>query len=203
MPRGDRSTATRDELLAAAARVFVMRGYHGATVREIVGEAGFTNPALYYHFEGKAQLYSELVKSGLARFRELVEQAIGQHADAIRRLEAVIAAYLRFGREDSLRLRFLYGEIFRPREAEAPRLELEEFRSWLHTRIEEVLREGIAKRELAIADVAEVRRLFLALLSGLRLEQAREPELPILNETRPDAVLSALLNGVAKRKEIA
>jgi hypothetical protein len=68
-------------------------------------------------------------------------------------------------------------------------------------RIEEVLREGIAKRELVINDVPEARRLFMALLSGLLLEQAREPELPILDESRAGAVLQAFLGGVARRKQ--
>ncbi len=200
MPRGDRSLATRDVLLAAAARVFVTRGYHGATIREIVGEAGLTSPALYYHFEGKEQLYVELIESARKRFRALVEEAVANHALAVRRLEGITAAYLRFGREDSVRLRFLYGQIFQPREAGTPALGLDQFRGWLQVRIEEVLHEGITKRELVISDVPEARRLFMALLSGLLLEQAREPELPILDESKADAVLQAFLGGVARRK---
>ena len=195
--------ATRDGLLAAAARVFVTRGYHGATIREIVAEAGFTTPALYYHFEGKAQLHLELVRSARERFRKLLEEALAPRDGAVERLRGITAAYLSFGREDSARLRFVCAELFQPREAEVPDLGLEELRRWLELRVEEVLREGIARRELRVDDVAGARRLFMALLSGLLLELARAPEHPVLDERQADQLLGPLLRGIACRKEDA
>jgi len=42
-------TATRQEILAAARRLFAARGYAGTTVRAIGAEAG-VNPALVHHF---------------------------------------------------------------------------------------------------------------------------------------------------------
>jgi AcrR family transcriptional regulator len=48
---------TREELVAAAARVFARRGYHRATVEEIAAEAGFTTGAVYSNFDGKEELF--------------------------------------------------------------------------------------------------------------------------------------------------
>src|SRR5438045_8609966 len=45
----------RDELLAAALRVFARRGYREAGVDEIAAEAGYSKGALYWHFSGKAE----------------------------------------------------------------------------------------------------------------------------------------------------
>jgi AcrR family transcriptional regulator len=42
-------TATRQEILAAARRLFGQRGYAGTTIRAIAAEAG-VNPALVHHF---------------------------------------------------------------------------------------------------------------------------------------------------------
>ena len=52
----------RDELLAAALRVFARRGYRDAGVDEIAAEAGYSKGALYWHFSGKAELLMTLLE---------------------------------------------------------------------------------------------------------------------------------------------
>src|SRR5919108_4327836 len=52
----------RDELLAAALRVFARRGYREASVDEIAAEAGYSKGALYWHFSGKAELLMALLE---------------------------------------------------------------------------------------------------------------------------------------------
>src|SRR6266702_468168 len=52
----------RDELLAAALRVFARRGYRQAGVDEIAAEAGYSKGALYWHFSGKAELLMALLE---------------------------------------------------------------------------------------------------------------------------------------------
>jgi AcrR family transcriptional regulator len=55
---------TRDELLAAAIKVFSERGYHCSTMEDIVAEVGTTRGALYWHFSSKEDfLLSLLTKS--------------------------------------------------------------------------------------------------------------------------------------------
>jgi AcrR family transcriptional regulator len=56
-----RAPATRERLLAAAAREFAARGFAGANVDRIAGAAGVNKAMLYYHFASKAALYLEIV----------------------------------------------------------------------------------------------------------------------------------------------
>src|SRR5216110_2397853 len=51
----------RDELLAAALRVFALRGYREAGVDEIAAEAGYSKGALYWHFSSKEELLTALL----------------------------------------------------------------------------------------------------------------------------------------------
>src|SRR2546428_7055927 len=51
----------RDELLAAALRVFARRGYREAGVDEIAAEAGYSKGALYWHFSSKEELLTALL----------------------------------------------------------------------------------------------------------------------------------------------
>jgi AcrR family transcriptional regulator len=195
-PRGDRSLETREHLLSAAASVFVERGFYGATVREIVARAGLTNPALYYHFRGKEDLYAELIRSGGERFRQLVEAAIARESDPLLQLHAIARAYLQFANEDRTRLRVLYGELFRPRlPEETPDDGLIEFRDWTRTRIDDLLRRANGVPGLSVDDVAETRRMFMALLSGLLLEAARDPASAKLESSLATAVMRTVFPG--------
>jgi AcrR family transcriptional regulator len=71
MPRGEfdrseRKAATRVRLLDAAARVYAKRGFAGATLDEVAGEAGFTKGAVYAHFGSKENLLLALLHEHLA-----------------------------------------------------------------------------------------------------------------------------------------
>jgi AcrR family transcriptional regulator len=71
MPRGqfdrsERKAATRARLLQAAARVYARRGFAGATLDEVAGEAGFTKGAVYAHFGSKENLLLALLQEHLA-----------------------------------------------------------------------------------------------------------------------------------------
>ena len=200
MPRGDRSLETRDALLRAGAQVFVARGLHGATVRQIVDAAGLTIPALYYHFEGKEDLYAVLIGEARASFRRRLSEVLAAEATPIDKLYAIAAVYVSFGREDPLRLRVLCNELFRPREAAEPDHEMVHLNQWTNERIEEVLDAAARSGALPIADVSHARRMLMALLSGILVEQARNPEKPVLDEELPERAVRTFLEGIVSKR---
>jgi AcrR family transcriptional regulator len=52
---------TRDRIVAAAAEVFLEKGFTGTRVVDIARRAGFTSGALYAYFESRAELLAEAV----------------------------------------------------------------------------------------------------------------------------------------------
>jgi AcrR family transcriptional regulator len=190
------SLETRATLLDAAARVFVERGFHGAAVREIAREAGFTNPVLYYHFGGKEELYDAVIRIAFEQFETLLRDALEAEREPLGRLRAIADAYLRFGREDPIRLRLLYAELFRPRSADPDRGR-EGLRTWAVGQIETVLRDADRSGVLPLPDVGVARRIFVALLGGLLVEQARDPEIDLLDESLADTAVQAFLRGIS------
>ena len=66
LTRKQRQEQTREELVAAAAKVFARRGYHKATVEEIAAEAGFSTGAVYSNFAGKEELFLALADREVA-----------------------------------------------------------------------------------------------------------------------------------------
>jgi AcrR family transcriptional regulator len=196
--RRPRSSETRAALIDAAARVFVERGFHGATVREIAQSAGYTNPVLYYHFAGKEELYEAVIRAAFERFQSLVSEALESEREPLARLHAIAEAQLRFGRDDPVRLRLLYAELFRPRAADPdPDLGFQELRNWMNARIEAVLRDGVGAGVLEVEDGALARRIFVALLGGLLVEQARDPKVRILDASLARTAVETFLHGIS------
>lgn len=193
MPRGDRSTATRETLLRSAARVFMRRGHYGATVREIAADAGLTVPAVYYHFEGTEDLYATVVREGRARIRALLSATLEAPGDAESRLRGIARVFVRFGREDPTRLRLLCANLFGPHDGDPPDREAGELHAWVEAQLTPVVAGVTASRNggtpLAV-------RLFTALMNGLLIEQARTPHAAVLDDGLADRAVDLFLRGV-------
>lgn len=72
-PRGTRPRNRRELILAAASDLFYQRGYDQVAISDIAERVGIGPSALYRHFPGKQQLLSEVVLSGLTKFRDALE----------------------------------------------------------------------------------------------------------------------------------
>src|SRR5215216_6872193 len=57
--------STREALVPAAARVFLRRGFQGASLREIAAEARMTTGAVYSNFDGKADLFLAVLEENI------------------------------------------------------------------------------------------------------------------------------------------
>lgn len=80
--QAQRREETREQLLAAASRVFAERGFHAASLDAIAEEAGFSRGAVYYNFADKEQLFLELLDRRCAeRARDLREVFTGDGGD--------------------------------------------------------------------------------------------------------------------------
>src|SRR3954447_26811941 len=78
--REERKEETRGELIAAAALVFARSGFHGASLDEIAREAGYSTGAIYWHFEGKDDLFLAVYEAyATTRVREWGE--VGKQAE--------------------------------------------------------------------------------------------------------------------------
>ena len=97
--RTSRGERTRQRLLAAAETVFADLGYHEASIVKITEAAGVAQGTFYLYFEGKQQIFDELVEDLNRRVRRAMTEA---SAAARGRLEAErlgFQAFFRFTAE--------------------------------------------------------------------------------------------------------
>jgi len=66
LSRAEQVGRNRALVLDAARRVFLARGYHGATLEQIAEEAGFSKGVLYSQFDSKADLFLALLESRIS-----------------------------------------------------------------------------------------------------------------------------------------
>ncbi|AWN24669.1 TetR/AcrR family transcriptional regulator [Deinococcus irradiatisoli] len=80
---------TRERLLSEGARLFVARGYHGVSMREVALAVGVSKPALYHHYADKEALFLAILDVALDGLRGVVERA-RQHPTLRAQLHALI-----------------------------------------------------------------------------------------------------------------
>lgn len=84
----------QDQILKAAAGLFVKQGYAGTSMRDIAQQVGLLAGSVYHHFPSKEDLFVGIHREG---FRQLVmasEKAIRNEADPWRRLELACAVHI-------------------------------------------------------------------------------------------------------------
>lgn len=59
----EQDSPAKREILKAALSLFTRHGLDGTSIRDIAGETGYSNPALFKHFEGKDELAKYLFVS--------------------------------------------------------------------------------------------------------------------------------------------
>lgn len=86
----------RRRILDAARRVFERDGLDGASLRGIAKEAGYTAPALYFHFDSKEGIYAAVLSESLDRLNRAVAASVDPDAPAADRLRAAALGFFRF-----------------------------------------------------------------------------------------------------------
>jgi AcrR family transcriptional regulator len=109
---------TRQDILAAAARVFAASGFHAATMQAIAREAGFTAASLYTYFPSKDDLYEALVEDLSRGFLATFDGHAPAGLTFAQRLELLFQRQLEFVASRRPTLRLMYDQGPRRRNGE-------------------------------------------------------------------------------------
>ena len=89
---------TREDILGAAARIMRTQGYARATTKEIARAAGYSEAALYKHFQDKSEIFLRVLEEempGLAALLARLDRRAGT-SDVRGNLEEVVVTAIRF-----------------------------------------------------------------------------------------------------------
>ena len=85
--------AKREAVLETAAHLFLERGYHSTSLRELAALLKITKPALYYYFQNKEQILVECYRAGIASIEGLLDEGELDHGTGLERVEAYLRVY--------------------------------------------------------------------------------------------------------------
>lgn len=84
----------REELLRAAARLFVEKGFDATTTRDIADAVGMRSGSPFYHFRSKQELLKAAMIGGLESGHARIQAAIDGVDDPVRRLHVLVRTHL-------------------------------------------------------------------------------------------------------------
>lgn len=86
--------AKRTALMQAALGVFAQKGYHSATIRDVVKAADVAVGTFYFYFPDKETLFGNLYDESADFLLPAIRQAINGRATLIKQVEAAVQAYV-------------------------------------------------------------------------------------------------------------
>lgn len=89
--------AKRSALMQAAVRVFAEKGYHAATIRDIVAAAGVAVGTFYFYFPDKETLFVYLYEETAEFLLQAIQQAVASRATLPKQIQAAVQAYVNIG----------------------------------------------------------------------------------------------------------
>jgi len=179
LSRAERREQTRDDLIAAADRLFVEGGFHATSLDQIAAAAGYTKGAVYSNFASKEDVffavYERRAERGIAEYEREIAAAAASGGTGFEAL--TLAAARRRGHDDgwlAVFFEFWAHVVRRP----ALRARFAE----IHTRAQEPLVAALERHaedhNYELPD--DPRKLMVALYAmqlGLSLERLILPEL--------------------------
>jgi AcrR family transcriptional regulator len=96
----DRGEQTRQEILAVAARAIADKGYAGASLNDIIREAGVTKGGFYFHFPSKEAMAIAVLRHKQEQWAARVLSATMRHTSAIDQMNAMVDALIDLHEQD-------------------------------------------------------------------------------------------------------
>jgi TetR/AcrR family transcriptional regulator, cholesterol catabolism regulator len=186
------------EIVAAAAKVFARRGYHGASTHDIADVLGIRQASLYYYFESKEAALEAVCAEGIGDYAERAQKILNARESGADKVARLVFHHLApMAERHDFTLVFLRERRFLPAPARQ-RIRLLELK--YERLIERIIRQAIEAAEFR-ADL-DARMATLALL-GLGNSAAawygREPgaTLERITESYVDLLIRAFRKGSA------
>ena len=174
--RAEQREDTRRRLLDAARRVFLRRGFHGASLDLVADEAGFTKGAVYSRFASKADLFLALLDERITTRIAEMEEAAARTRDP-RDLGAAIGRQwdVKLAQDEEWSLALIEFRVHAARDATLNRRYDAAHTRFLDAIAGMIEREWQEAGEAPAVAAADIARAAVAMGTGAVLERAADP----------------------------
>jgi AcrR family transcriptional regulator len=198
----------RTKILDAARDLFVKQGYEAVTMRQIAQKIAYTPTAIYFHFQDKEHLMSELCAIDFLKLAQHFNQ-LANERDPLVRLRKMAFAYMEFGLKNPnhYRLLFMTPHQHVPAE-EVPYIRrgdpAEDAYAFLRSTVIECIAAGKFRKEYRDPEmVAQVMWSAVHGITSLHIARAHDPWIPWRKVSDlAQTMVDNLIRGMALEPEI-
>ena len=171
----------RAAITQAAIKVFSAKGYDGTTMDDIVAETNFSKSLIYWYWENKAALFSELIDICMTPYQELLQKALDSEEPYLSKLNKLVWDFAAlFKKNDQLGRLVHFGSLHSPKDREENFQEkVNNYYRVILQQIEELLKQGVdrgvLKKEM---DIEAYAFIFLASVEGYIYLSMLEERMP-------------------------
>ena len=169
------------DIIKTATRLFATQGFDGTTTLQIAREAKVTEPLIYYHFDGKDDLFTHIIRNGFEAYFTRLESLKRETSTQFEKIENLFTLHFDFIKEKPDEIYLVVSAC--PAKLKDPNhictQKVDRQRKWLTAYLRKCIKEGIASGEFKKMPVSDTVTLLLALINGiirqrtLKLESGR------------------------------
>lgn len=109
--RSDKGAETRESILKAAGKLFVQKGFDGASMMDVARKAKVTKGLLFYYFKNKQDLFDQVLDRYYRAQAESLMKALEGEGTLIKKIHQAVDEYLDFIEKNPGYPRLIQGEI--------------------------------------------------------------------------------------------
>ena len=157
------------DIIETATRLFAAQGFDGTTTLQIAREAKVTEPLIYYHFEGKDDLFTHIIRNGFEAYFSRLEALNQKTPTQFEKIENLFTLHFDFIKErpDEIYLVVSACPAKLKDAKHVCRQKLDLQRKWLTSYLKKCVQEGITSGEFKKIPVSETVTLLMAFINGI------------------------------------
>lgn len=196
----------KTDILKAAERIFALKGYDKATIKDIARRAQYAPGTVYLYFKDKWALYFSLFEERMEDLLTLIREEIVSAKDAREKLEIFLEKELGFFKENQAFFQIFISANKGSRLAINYNISVSqvavEYSNLTRSLIETARQEGIIRSDLDSSQAADIlHSIFTSIIIGWFLKaKQQEPQDP--KETAR-FILNIFLNGIGQKTKDA
>lgn len=159
----------KQNIIETATKLFASQGFDGTTTLQIAREAGVTEPLIYYHFEGKDDLFTHIIEHGFKVYLERLDSLKLETAYQFEKIEKLVEVHFNFVREmpDEIYLFFSTCPAKLKDKSHVCSKKFQKQRRWLDAYLTSCIEKGVKTGEFYPIPIKETVSLLFALISGI------------------------------------
>jgi len=163
MTRGKQAQVRRDEILDAAGRLFVAKGYAATTITDLLDEVGIARGTLYHHYKSKEQVLQGLIRRHGDRLLDQLATVLASDQSALLKLGACLASLA----PQDLEQAALVAELSSAGDAAMFMISLDDLVLRLAPAVAQVITQGVFEGVFDTSHPLTITRVLLVAIHGL------------------------------------